>query len=108
MRGIEKSNFPAFFEAAEQLRARGHDVFNPAQFDVETFGFTVDGEAPEGWSLRSGLAGDLAVLCMWAEMVVLLPGWEKSAGCNAEIATAQALGLRIQTLAPTLLMGVTV
>ena len=38
MRGIKDFNFPAFFAAAEKLRAEGHTVFNPAERDTNEWG----------------------------------------------------------------------
>lgn len=98
MRGYPKSNFPAFFDAAERLREQGHEVFCPAEWDVREHGFTRDGQAPEGWSLREGLADDLWYLCYEAELVALLPGWERSRGAAAEVAAAQALDIPVKTL----------
>lgn len=103
MRGIKDFNFPAFFEAAAKLRADGHEVFNPAEKDVQKHG--VDAlKSPsgslktiekKGFSLRDALGKDLAYICKHAEVVALLPGWRNSKGAKAEKATADALGLEI-------------
>lgn len=103
MRGIPEFNFPAFMEAAEELRSMGHTVFNPAERDIE-IGFTgrdAEGNlltgnedlAELGFSLRDALAADLAYICKEAEGVVFLPGWSASSGARAERSTASALGL---------------
>ena len=38
MSGIAEFNFPAFNEAAANLRAQGHTVFSPAERDIERHG----------------------------------------------------------------------
>ena len=97
MTGIEHYNFPAFDEAAKQLREAGHTVFNPAENDREN-GFDATGlqghEAAEhGFDLRTALKQDLSWICDHAEGIALLPGWEESKGARAEVALAKALGL---------------
>ena len=54
--------------------------------------------AKQGFSLRKALGDDLAWICAHADAVVMLPGWEKSLGATAEVATAKALGLLAQEL----------
>lgn len=103
MRGIPEFNFPAFYAAAAELRAQGHEVFNPAERDNEHHGTDISkgnatgseaqAEAQHGFSLRDALAADLAYICTKAEGIALLPGWERSKGVAAELATARALGL---------------
>lgn len=112
MRGVPEFNFPAFNAAAAKLRADGHEVFNPAERDVERHGGVdiskgnVEGcekKAAEqhGFDLRVALAEDMEFICRHAEAIVLLPGWEDSKGAVAERATAIALGLQvIYLLAP--------
>jgi len=103
MRGIAKFNFPAFMEAAETLRKQGHKVFNPAEKDLDKYDESVLSSptgnlataAKKGFNLREALANDLRFVCLKAEAVVLLPGWESSAGALAEKATAHALGIKI-------------
>lgn len=100
MRGIPDFNFPAFMSAAARLEARGIEVFNPAQHDVDE-GFTFEGTtglenlAALGFDLRKALGTDLEFICREADAVVVLPGWERSSGANAEVATALALGLMV-------------
>lgn len=103
MRGYPKFNFPAFMEAAEVLRKMGHKVFNPAERDLDKYDEKVLssptgnlGTAEKrGFNLREALAADLRFVCLKADAVVLLPGWEKSKGACAERATAIALGLEV-------------
>lgn len=105
MRGIPDFNFPAFHNAAASLRELGHEVFSPAERDNERHGRDIatgnkTGSLEEavknhGFSLRHALADDTQFICLHAEGIALLPGWENSAGANAEVALAKALGLQI-------------
>jgi hypothetical protein len=107
MRGIEAFNFPAFDAAAEQLRALGYEVFNPADHDREQHGDAVndsatgdlDDIADTGFTLRAALAADAAWICEHADAVALLPGWDSSKGASAEAALGRALGLLVEPLA---------
>ena len=108
MRGVAEFNFPAFHAAAASLRAKGHEVFSPAEKDNERHGVDISrgnvrGDEAEaarvhGFSLREALGVDLAWICRRADAVALLPGWEDSKGATAERATALALGLTIVEL----------
>lgn len=104
MRNYPEFNFPAFHAAAAQLRAEGHEVFSPAERDIERDGVdwgteVKSGDLAEatskGFDLRVALGDDLAWICKEATAVAMLPGWEKSKGATAERATAIALGLEI-------------
>lgn len=104
MRGIPEFNFPAFYAAAATLRAGGHDVFNPAERDNEKHGTDISkgnttgseehAVKEHGFNLREALGADLAYICGTADAIALLPGWERSKGVAAELATARALGLQ--------------
>lgn len=109
MRGIPEFNFPAFHAAAAKLRADGHEVFNPAERDIERHNGVdiskgnVSGDeslaaVQHGFDLRVALGEDLAYICAKAQGVALLPGWQNSKGARAEFHTAIALGLEIITL----------
>lgn len=110
MRGIEFFNAPAFHAAAAKLRAEGHEVFSPAEQSNKLFGEAVRNSAngdegalggDELTIARTVFHLDLAYICLHAEAVVLLPGWERSRGATAERAVAIALGLQvIYLLAP--------
>lgn len=89
MRGLPEHNFPMFMAAADELTDAGHEVYNPAALDDNTF-------TPE--SNGAALAVELAWICLEAEMVVVLPGWHRSLGATAETAAAAAVGIPVSTL----------
>ena len=102
MRGYPEFNFPAFYAAADYLRARGHFAFNPAERDAATgfdpTGFRGDTSELEDvkFDLRAALAADCEFLCKEATHVYMLPGWANSKGANAERFLGLALGLGIE------------
>ncbi|GGD30623.1 DUF4406 domain-containing protein [Aureimonas glaciei] len=87
MRGIEDWNYPAFHAAAAKLRAAGHRAFNPAEFPH-------DG-AMEEFPIRQAFASYAVFICTEADTIVLLPGWEKSPGANAELSLAKICRLEV-------------
>ena len=106
MRGYPQFNFPAFHEAAAQLREEGHEVFSPAERDIarhngvdisagNSTGCEETASRLHGFDLREALAEDTQWICKHADGVALLPGWEISKGARAEYALAAALGLPI-------------
>jgi hypothetical protein len=97
MRGRPDMNFPAFLHAAERLRALGFEVKCPAEPDPSA-GF-------DPHDLRPALASVLSWIVRHAGAVVVLPGWEQSRGCRAEIAAAQAVGTPVYELEAFLSSG---
>jgi len=98
MRGFPEFNFPAFRDATDLLEARGFLVYSPAEADLVR-GFNPSGmegtqeELDEyGFNFEQVLAEDLTWVCLHADMVVVLDGWENSTGAFAEVAAAAALG----------------
>ena len=109
MTGYEYFNFQSFDEHKRGYELAGYEVFSPADHDRMLLG------KPEGWmpkesdsvgpwkawamedapGLRTMLGADLQWICSEATHIVMLPGWEKSNGAQAEWATARALGLEI-------------
>lgn len=82
----DKAYRQKFRAAAEQLKARGYNVVNPAELDdvlpVESM----------TWSQILDHCLDLLGRC---DAVVVLPGWEESRGCNREVGYAQGVGMII-------------
>ena len=103
MRGFKAFNFPAFFGAAEHLRAIGAEVFSPAERDLEFYKENgIDVMEQEGtneelaamdFDLREAFASDTEFICRKATHIYMLPGWSRSTGATAERALAIALGL---------------
>jgi hypothetical protein len=104
MRGLPEFNFPAFYAAAAELRSYGHTVFSPAERDNDKHGTDISkGNATgseeqaatqHGFNIREALFADLDYICNHADAIAVLPGWERSTGVAAELATARALGLK--------------
>lgn len=106
MSGIPEFNFPAFYAAADKMRADGHIVFNPAERDMERHngidiskgnetGCQETAAKEHGFSLRDALADDTWWICKEATAIAMLPGWENSKGARAEHALSVALGHEI-------------
>jgi len=106
MRGIPEFNFPLFNATAALLRADGYEVFNPAERDEANFGNIANAQGDEvvfAEQVNLSVMGlrrkvfyeDMAWICLQADTVALLPGWEWSKGARAEKALAEALGLEV-------------
>lgn len=99
MTGIKDFNYPAFHAAAMELRAKGHFVFSPAENDLENHGPDIlksetgnqAEAAAKGFDLRAALYEDTKFICLEADAIAMLPGWENSRGARAEHALAVAL-----------------
>lgn len=86
MTGLPEFNYPAFHQAAAELRAAGHDVINPAENPVPTCGTW------QGY-MRMSVAQVAGVDC-----VAMLPGWWTSRGARLEHYIAQKMGLQIMSI----------
>ena len=107
MRGYPKFNFPAFAAAAIELRAKGYEVFSPAEKDEETYGKGISDNATGdedvaaasvGFTIRKAMEVDCRWICRNADIIALLPGWEKSKGATAEKALAECIGAEVMYL----------
>lgn len=92
MKGIEHFNYPVFKSVREDLRSRGYIVRCPAEHDLEV-GFD---ETTDHWDDESRLAAecfqwDIAAV-LWSDAVIVLPGWQESAGAMLETQVAAATG----------------
>lgn len=82
MSNLPDLNFPAFNEAAAQLRSKGYEVISPAEVE----------QPDKVWS--ACMRNDIPEL-MKADTLALLLGWEKSDGARIEIINAVLLGYKI-------------
>ena len=104
MTGYKDFNYPKFNRVAEELRAKGFDVINPAA-DVEpvqlggkslSIAELLDkqktGEIPqsEGWKLF--LRGDIITMMAKCNAIYLLKNWKKSKGARFEHSCAKRMG----------------
>lgn len=83
MTSIENFNYPAFNAVADQLRALGYEVENPADHGIV-----------EGATWADYLAYDLTRLGLCG-VIALLPDWEKSQGARLEVLIAKELGMTV-------------
>lgn len=90
MRGRPELNFPAFHAAAADLRARGIEVFNPAEHEPPGFDPAVDEPKP----LARYMAADLPAVCR-SDAVVVLDGWQESQGASLEVHVARVVGVPV-------------
>ena len=81
MSGLPNYNYPAFYDAAMQLRLRGVDVVSPAEGAVTN---------DKMWSDYMRRAIKMLCDCYFN---VRLPGWQKSKGAQLETQIAKALGI---------------
>jgi hypothetical protein len=96
MTGIAEFNFPAFDQAAADLRAQGWDVISPAELDrADGFdekgctGFEVLTDAQRQRFARNDIDALLQV-----DAIVFLPGWEHSTGATNEAKVVSWIGLQ--------------
>ena len=93
MRGYPAFNFPAFFAAADRLRADGWTVLNPAEHDKDG-GFDETQETLEGFDLHAAFRWDIEAV-LRSDAIYMLAGWELSTGANIEHSVAKAIGLEV-------------
>lgn len=93
-------NFPAFFDAEEQLLNLGYAVMNPAHNDgvtiteaLEMAGSPERPNKPWAWYMKRDLPQVVK-----ADILCLLPGWQESKGARLEVTVAKALGIPLMIL----------
>lgn len=87
MTGYPEFNYPKFRAVASELRAAGHEVYNPAEYPWNGPG--------EVFPARRAFASYALFICLEACSIVLLPGWETSLGVSAELALARNCNLDV-------------
>lgn len=95
MRGYAKWNFPAFDAVRDRWKAGGWSVISPADLD-RACGLDENSDAPlPADFIRKAMLRDMTAILLHCDAIVLLPGWEKSKGANAEKALAEAIGIEV-------------
>jgi hypothetical protein len=87
MSGMPEDNYPAFHEAARQLREAGYLVVSPAESTI-----------PRGSPWLSFMRKDISDMVATCDAVATLPGHENSRGAKVEIALARGLGWQVNTV----------
>lgn len=103
MSNVPQMNFPAFDAAAKDLRLRGLEVVSPAELDSpesRAAALTSEDGSPrdyaEGETWGGFLARDVKLIAdEGIELIVCLPGWERSRGARLETFVARLCGLQI-------------
>lgn len=95
MRGILDDNYPLFIRVAAELRKNGGIVYNPAEYEYDR---TVHKTFP----LREAFASHCNFICLEADSIMLLPGWENSLGVSAELALAKNCELFVTEYLPAI------
>jgi hypothetical protein len=92
MAGFNQHNYPVFNAEAKRLRALGYMIINPAEINplVLTDIYTEE--------CYKYLKKDLNMILNNADALLVMPGWEFSYGCNAEVSLAKAIKLPIYNI----------
>jgi hypothetical protein len=105
MRGYPNFNFDVFRETRQRLRADGITVVCPAERDEQN-GFNpvgLNGTETElqaaGFDIYHALADSVHDILNNVDVVVVLPGWQKSVGTRIEMAVALKYNKPVYTLA---------
>jgi hypothetical protein len=91
MTGLPNYNYHVFDAKAEELRAQGHTVINPADIGRRLFGKRIDLDVDE---LEYLLEVELKELT-GGEAIYLLDGWHNSKGARKELYHALGNGLKV-------------
>jgi hypothetical protein len=97
MRGYPLYNFAAFFSAAIDLRTMGHIVSNPAELDMAKGldpSLELDDPKQAPFNMEEVLRQDF-IEVLYADAIVLLPGWEESSGARDEAHIAMRSGRQV-------------
>lgn len=89
MTGLPEHNYPAFEEAAKNLRADGLNVLSPREID---HGETEEtrGKYPYHVYLKAGIK-----LLLECDGIIMMEGWADSKGAMFELQVAAACGMEV-------------
>lgn len=85
MAGYPEQNYPAFMRAAKALRDLGYEVYNPAEYEAN---------GTDEFPLREAFTEYTNYILNRADIIALLPGYEKSVGATAELSLARVVKLK--------------
>nr|DAF77117.1 MAG TPA: protein of unknown function DUF4406 [Caudoviricetes sp.] len=85
MAGYPEQNYPAFMRAAKALRDLGYEVYNPAEYEAN---------GTDEFPLREAFTEYANYILNRADIIALLPGYEKSVGATAELSLARVVKLK--------------
>jgi hypothetical protein len=109
MTGYPQFNFPAFEQAAWELRTVGHKIISPHELDTpevqaeakKSMDGKLDSEGKiAGMTWADILSKDVKVVADHTDGVVVLPGWDKSKGATLEVFVAITVGHKLFQYAP--------
>lgn len=86
MTGYPEHNYPLFHEVSKRLRAAGHEVYSPAEYECED---------QNNFPLGDAMVEYANQIMRWADTIVMLSGWEKSTGALAEYQLARNARLTV-------------
>lgn len=92
MRGLPNYGFDRFDAAAKELRNQGLEVVSPAELD-RAVGFDETGPLPDGF-VQEAFRRDFTAIAE-CDAIVVLPGWQQSAGTLEEIRCARLMGMPV-------------
>jgi hypothetical protein len=106
--GAPDYNIPLFDHVADKLRNAGYDVYNPLDLARKWYGSELqDWKAMNPEEQRTArrrlLAEEVRWLAANADIIFLLPGWERSLGARAERELAIACDIQAREV-PTILL----
>jgi Domain of unknown function (DUF4406) len=106
--GVPDYNIPLFDHVADKLRNAGYDVYNPLDLARKWYGINLeDWKAMSPQEQREArrrlLAEEVRWLAANADIIFLLPGWERSLGARAERELAIACEIQAREV-PTILL----
>jgi len=100
MTGYEDWNFPAFFDAENQIKELGYETLNPAANDGASLEAAIQNAISardSGATWASYMRRDLSNLVL-SDYVCVLPNWQRSKGASLEVHVAKALGIPLMIL----------
>ena len=92
MTGIVDFNYPAFYEAVQDLGNIGYVTLSPTDSELKNKSGIRYGKSRE-WYLKHAIR-----MVTKADGIALLEGWEQSEGAKLEVHVGQHLGLDIRPI----------